>query len=161
MSNEEKVESFFWFFTPLLFLIFTICTTLTLMEFLAGFVNWNAFFGHLTNWWTITITDPFENLLYPLSEWMGWPFELIPNYLLFGFFYYNSLLSLSLTQSKWNKGDMVSIAVTWPLGLLAWPGLLPLFIRTWFDNRDRRNFIALVNIPFLITLILLIANFLI
>ena len=153
---------FFWFFTAILTFIFVFCNSIVLMNFFAKIVHWNGTLGHIVNLWDLNLAEPFENLLDPFAKWIGWRPDWIANYLVFGFFFYTLTLCASKLLSKWDKGNWVSLAITWPLGVLGWPGMITLLVRTLiedFDQRGVRKIVLIVISPFLIFIPLFIVNF--
>ena len=161
MSDEGKQRSkdFFWFFTAAVTLIFVFGSSIALMNFFAKIVPWSGTLGHIANFWDSNLAEPFENLLGPFAKWIGWRPDWIANYLVFGFFFYSLMLCVSKLQSKWEKGDWISLATTWPLGVLAWPGMITLLVKTLINDFDQLSYVLIVFSPFLIFVTLFIANF--
>ena len=159
MSEEDKQNSIniFWFFTAILTLIFVFGTSIALMNFSAMFMQWNGTLGDIVTNWHLNISEPFENLLVPFTEWMGMRSDWLSHYLVFGILFYTLMLCVSQLLSKWDKADWRSLTITWPIGVVAWPGMITLLLNSTSD-RSLRKYIILVASPFLIYIMMLIVN---
>lgn len=162
MADEDKQLSinFFRFVTAMLTLVFIFGTSVSLMNFSNWFVHWNGVLGQIVDFWDLNITQPSEVLLGPLAKWIGWRSNWIANYIVFGFFFYTLILCASKLLSDWDKSHWVSLALSYPLGVLAWPGLITLLVKSSSEDFGSiRNLVSLVITPFLILIVLLIVNF--
>jgi hypothetical protein len=162
-EEEEQSMNFFWFLTAALTLIFVFGNSLALMNLFSGIIHWNGILGHIVNFWDLNFAESFEKLVDPFAKWIGWRPDWISNYLVFGFFHYSLILCASKLQSKWEQGTWTSLAITWPLGVIAWPGMIAMLIRSLiedFDQRGVRKLVFIVFSPFLTLVIMSIANFL-
>jgi len=163
MSDESNQRSreFFRFLTAILTLIFVFGTSITLMNFFAKIVQWNGNLGQVVNFRDLNFLKPFENLLDPFAKWIGWRTDWIANFLVFGFFFYTLMLCVSKLQSNWDKDNWLTAVTTWPLGVLAWPGMIAMLLKTLkedFYQRDKRKFVSIAFSPFLIFATLFVVN---
>ena len=159
MSEEDKQKSIdiFWFFTVSLTLIFVFGTSIALMNFSAVFMQWDGTLGDIVNYWRLSISDPFEDLLVQFTKSMGWRSDWVSHYLVFGILFYTLMLCVSKLLSKWDKANWLSLTITWPLGVWGWPGMIILLLRSASD-RNLRKYNILVASPFLIYIMMLIVN---
>ena len=164
-EDSQRSVNIRWLLIAIPTLIFVFGTSISLMNFFAKIVQWNGNLGEIVNSWDLKIVEPFENLFDPFAKWIGWHTawtDWLSNYLVFGCFFYTLILFASKLLSKWDKDNWVTLAITWPLGVLAWPGMITLMVRTLiedYDQPDIRKLISIVFSPFLIFTTLLIVNF--